>query len=108
MISAILARSGGPPAAVLITSAASRKYCRPMAAGVITQSACSGATVDLFSVDSPSQHSVDTIDRLFVMVMAMCQRRQALPALGTNSSKAAMLPVEFSPVSKKRTASSPR
>lgn len=38
MISAILARSGGPPAAALITSAESRKYCGPIAAGVITQS----------------------------------------------------------------------
>ena len=39
MISAILARSGGPPAAWLITPAHSRKYCGPIAAGVITQSA---------------------------------------------------------------------
>ena len=39
MISAIFARSGGPPAAALITSADSRKYCGPIAAGVITQSA---------------------------------------------------------------------
>ena len=39
MISAIVARSGGPPAAALITSADSRKYCGPIAAGVITQSA---------------------------------------------------------------------
>lgn len=38
-ISAIFARSGGPPAAALITSAASRKYCEPIAAGVITWSA---------------------------------------------------------------------
>ncbi len=39
MTSAIFARSGGPPAASLITWAASRKYCGPIAAGVITQSA---------------------------------------------------------------------
>ena len=39
MISTIFARSGGPPAAALITSANSRKYCGPIAAGVITQSA---------------------------------------------------------------------
>src|SRR5215831_8884416 len=39
MISAILARSGGPPNAALITSADSRKYSGPIAAGVITQSA---------------------------------------------------------------------
>ena len=39
MISAIFARSGGPPAAALITSADSRKYCGPIAAGVIKQSA---------------------------------------------------------------------
>lgn len=39
MISVIFTRSGGPPAAALITSAAWRKYCGPMAAGVITQSA---------------------------------------------------------------------
>jgi len=34
-----LCRSGGPPAAALITSVDSRKYCGPIAAGVITQSA---------------------------------------------------------------------
>jgi hypothetical protein len=39
MIPAILVWSGGPPAAALITSADSRKYCGPIAAGVITQSA---------------------------------------------------------------------
>ena len=39
MISAIFARSGGPSTAALITSADSRKYCGPIAAGVITQSA---------------------------------------------------------------------
>ena len=39
MISAILARSGGPPAAALSTSKASRKYSGPIAAGVITHSA---------------------------------------------------------------------
>jgi len=38
LISAIFARSGGPPAAALTTSADSRKYCGPTAAGVITQS----------------------------------------------------------------------
>jgi len=36
MISTICARSGGPPAA-LITLAGSRKYCEPIAAGVITR-----------------------------------------------------------------------
>ena len=39
MISAIFARSGGPPGVALITSAASRKNCGPIAAGVITHSA---------------------------------------------------------------------
>ena len=39
MISAIIARSGGPPAARSITSAASRKNCGPIAAGVMRQSA---------------------------------------------------------------------
>src|SRR5262249_54101210 len=39
MISAILTWSGGPPAVALITSAASRKYPGPIAAGVIAQSA---------------------------------------------------------------------
>ena len=34
--------------------------------------------VDLFSVDSPNQDSVDAIDRLFVMCVAMRRRRQAL------------------------------
>ena len=33
MISAILARSGGPPGVALITSAVSRKYCGPIMAG---------------------------------------------------------------------------
>jgi hypothetical protein len=35
----ILVRSGGPPAAASITSADSRKYCGPITAGVIAQSA---------------------------------------------------------------------
>ena len=35
MISTIFARSGGPPAAALTTSAASRKNSGPIAAGVI-------------------------------------------------------------------------
>jgi hypothetical protein len=39
MISAIFARSGGPPDAALITSADSQKYWGPIAAGVIAQSA---------------------------------------------------------------------
>jgi hypothetical protein len=39
MISASLARSGGPPPAALITSADSRKYYGPIAAGLMTQSA---------------------------------------------------------------------
>jgi hypothetical protein len=38
IISTIFARSGGPPFAALITSAASRKYCGPIAAGVTRQS----------------------------------------------------------------------
>src|SRR5262245_46948591 len=38
MMSANFARSGGPPAAAFSTSKASRKYCGPMAAGVITHS----------------------------------------------------------------------
>jgi len=38
MIAIIFAGSGGPPAAALITSADSRKYCGPIAAGVTTQS----------------------------------------------------------------------
>src|SRR6185312_16225186 len=36
--------------------------------------------VDLFSVDSPGQRAVDTVDRLLVMVVAMGWRRQTLPA----------------------------
>ena len=39
MITASFARSGGPPTAALSTSNASRKYCGPIAAGVITHSA---------------------------------------------------------------------
>src|SRR5262249_42134460 len=39
MIPAILTWPGGPPAAAVITSAASRKYPGPIAAGVIAQSA---------------------------------------------------------------------
>jgi hypothetical protein len=39
MISASLTRSGGPPVAALITAADSRKYCGPIAAGVIAQRA---------------------------------------------------------------------
>ena len=36
--------------------------------------------VDLFSVNSPSQHSGDAVDRLLVMVVAMRWSRQALRA----------------------------
>jgi hypothetical protein len=39
MVSANFARSGGPLVGALITAADSRKYCGPIAAGVITQSA---------------------------------------------------------------------
>jgi hypothetical protein len=34
--------------------------------------------VDLFFVDCPGQHSIDTIDRLFGMVVAMRRRWQTL------------------------------
>jgi hypothetical protein len=55
MISASLARSGAPPAAALITSAHSRKYCGPKAAGVITQSALTSlASGVIEAVDGPS------------------------------------------------------
>jgi len=37
-----------------------------------------GLNVDLLSVDSPSQYSIDAVDRLFVMVVAMGRSRQAL------------------------------
>src|SRR4029077_12756307 len=36
--------------------------------------------VDLFSIDSPGQHSVDAIDCLLVMIMSMRRCRQALRA----------------------------
>jgi|SRR5690348_3755435 len=62
--------------------------------------------VNLFSVHGPGQHSVDAIAGLLKLVVAMrgCWRL----APGTTSSKAAMLPVESSPASKKRTASGPK
>ena len=99
MTSAIFARSGGPPAAALITSASLaeilRTYrgwrdhaeCLRVLASVVIEPV-NGAPrnakclprpdVDLFSVDSPGQNSVDTVDRLLVMVVAMRWRRQAL------------------------------
>ena len=41
-------------------------------------SACLGPTSIWFSVHSPGQHAVDTIDRLLVVIVAMRWRRQAL------------------------------
>ena len=128
MISANFARSGGPLVAALITSAHSRKYCGPRAAGVITQSAfaswaplfiepvsCASRNaecltrpdVNLFSVHSPGQQALDAVDRLFVWSW-LCAGAARRCAPGTTSSKAAMLPVELPPVSKKRTARGPR
>jgi len=66
MISVIFTRSGGPPAAALITSAAWRKYCGPMAAGVITQSVFVPAAVvvePMNGVDSPGRHLIETAHR---------------------------------------------
>ena len=58
MISAIFSRSGGPLAAALITSAASRKYCGPIAAGVIKQSALtSSAAVVVEPVNGPARNT---------------------------------------------------
>src|SRR5262249_44666301 len=37
-----------------------------------------GPDVDLLSVDRPGQHSVDAVDRLLVMVVAVCWGRKAL------------------------------
>ncbi len=99
MISAIFARSGGPPAAALITSADSRKYCGPIAAGVTTHSTFTSSAavvvepvnsaarnaerlprpdVDLLAVHGPGQHAVDAVDRLLVVVVAVRRRHQAL------------------------------
>jgi hypothetical protein len=50
----------------LITSAAWRKYCGPMAAGVITQSVFVPAAVvvePVNCVDSPGRHLIDTAHR---------------------------------------------
>jgi hypothetical protein len=101
MISANFARSGGAPAAALITSAHSRKYCGSRAAGVnhaerlhflgaVVIKPVDGASrnaeclarpdVNLFSVDSPGEHALDAIDGLLVMVVAMRWSRQALRA----------------------------
>ena len=101
MLSAIFVRSGGPPAAAAITSAASRKYRRPIAAGVITQRALSHpgfhcfrtgeqplaecrvpapANVDLLSVNRKGHHSVEDVDCLFVVVVAMRRRCQTMHA----------------------------
>src|SRR5215470_6192959 len=43
-----------------------------------------GQDVDWFSVDSPGQHSVDTVDRLFIMVVAVRRRRNTLRARDSN------------------------
>ena len=87
MISAILARSGGPPAAALTNAKVSRKYSGPSAAGVITQSTfasrrnadcLSRPNIDLFPIQRPGQHTVDAIDRFFEMVVAVRRSRQSL------------------------------
>ncbi len=43
--------------------------------------------VNLFPVDSPGRHSVDAVDRLFIMVVAMGRGRQALRGPGPASLK---------------------
>ena len=99
MISAILTRSGGPPAAALITAADSRKYCGPIAAGVMAQRAftvlaagvvepVNGAPrnaqglpwpdVNRFAVHGPGQHPLDAVDCLFVVIVTVRRRRQPL------------------------------
>src|SRR5215469_5835534 len=62
--------------------------------------------LDLFSIDSPGQHSVDTVDRLLVMIV-LCAGASRRRAPGTVTSNAAMLPDELSPVIRKRTVRSP-
>ena len=61
--------------------------------------------VGLFSVDSPGQQSV-AVDRLFVVVVAV--GGAARLRTWDNQLKIAMLPPEFSPVIRKRTARGPR
>jgi DNA-binding MarR family transcriptional regulator len=99
MISTIFARSGGPPAAALITrlTEIERTYSgwcdyakrlsvlAPVVPEAVNSSArnaqcLSWPHVDLFSVNSPTQNSVDTVDRFFVVIVAMRRSRQALRA----------------------------
>ncbi len=99
MISTILTRSGGPPRAALTTSAASRKYCGPIAAGVMAQSAfaswlpllsnrcmaprrmqraCPRSDVNPCAVDGPGQQALDAVNRLLVVIVAVRRSGEAL------------------------------
>ena len=111
-----------------MTSAASRKYCGPIAAGVIRHNALAAripllskavngtarnakclprSELELFAVDRPGQHSLEAINGLFVVVVTMCGSRQALRG-GNNKFECRDGATEFSLVSKKRTVSGPR
>lgn len=61
--------------------------------------------VDGHPVDGPGQDGGDAVDRLFVMKSWLCAGAARRWAAGATSSKAATLPFESSPVSRKRTAS---
>ena len=132
MISIIFALSGGPPAAALITSAASRKYCGPSAGGVIThsastswlpllsnrriaprgmQSACPGptsivfpSTVQVNTPETPRRHhrSSPRSGRGCALAPSVAARS------GHRPQRLRRCHFESSPVSRKRTASGPR
>jgi len=94
------ARSGGPPAAASITSAASLKYAGPIIAGEITASCCTSSfprfieavhsasgdaqrlprtNLDGPAVNRPGKDALDAVEDLLVGVVLVGRRRQLLP-----------------------------
>jgi hypothetical protein len=125
--SAIRFGSGRPPPAALITSVVSRKYCGPRRRRDYAERFCvldlivvepmNGSSryaeglarpyFDLFSVHGPRQHSVDAVDRLFVMIVTMRRRCHTLRTRDSHL-KGRDAAGRVSPVIRKRTASGPR
>ena len=106
MISAIFARSGGPPAAadhfgrfaeILRADRRGCNYAQLLHVfGAVVVESVNGAPrnaerlprphVDQLAVHGPRQHAVDAVDRLLVVVVAVRRRHQALSG-GNNNLK---------------------
>ncbi len=99
MISAILTRSGGPPAAALITCGRLAEVLRtdggrrdgaerlhvlaavvvePVNGAARNAEGLSRPDVDPLPVDGPGQHPVDAVDRLLVVIVTVRRSRQPL------------------------------